>query len=186
MAKFTPAYRLTSKQEGGYANHKNDKGKETYKGISRRYWPKWRGWTFIDALKDIPNFPDNLEQVHDLDVLVKEFYLENFWNDLNLSSLTSQAVANEVYDTAVNMGGKASVKMLQAACNLLNRDQKTFKDIKEDGVIGPKTLVAIQKSEEKYLLKILNVLQGCHYIGQLLDDSTQEVFLRGWLKRVTI
>lgn len=41
----------TLSHEGGYANHKNDKGGETYRGITRKHNPNWNGWAFIDNVK---------------------------------------------------------------------------------------------------------------------------------------
>ena len=38
--------------EGGYANNKNDKGGETYKGVARNYNPHWGGWVQIDLVKE--------------------------------------------------------------------------------------------------------------------------------------
>ena len=36
--------------EGGLKliNVKNDRGKQTYAGISRRFWPNWDGWKLVD------------------------------------------------------------------------------------------------------------------------------------------
>lgn len=48
MADFKTAYDITSGLEGGYVNDTNDLGQETYKGISRRFWPHWDGWQHID------------------------------------------------------------------------------------------------------------------------------------------
>ena len=44
MADFKVAFAKTIRFEGGYVNHKADKGGETYKGIARNFWPKWKGW----------------------------------------------------------------------------------------------------------------------------------------------
>ena len=39
---------LIYKSEGGYANMEGDSGGETYKGISRKWFPKWEGLKIID------------------------------------------------------------------------------------------------------------------------------------------
>lgn len=44
MADFNEAFAATSMDEGGYANHCNDNGGETYAGISRKFWPGRNGW----------------------------------------------------------------------------------------------------------------------------------------------
>ena len=38
----------------------------------------------------------------------------------------------------------------------------------------------------EYLLKVLNILQGTHYIAILSQDPRQEKYVRGWLERVEI
>ncbi|GAJ23902.1 unnamed protein product, partial [marine sediment metagenome] len=37
-----------------------------------------------------------------------------------------------------------------------------------------------------YLLKVMNILQGMHYIEYMRKSPTQEKYARGWLKRVKI
>ena len=65
--RFLDIYRIVMEYEGGYVNHPNDPGGETYKGISRRAHPNWKGWQLIDQKKPVP------EQ------LVQEFYYNNYW-----------------------------------------------------------------------------------------------------------
>ena len=51
MATFEDAYKKVVKVEGSYVCDSDDSGGETYKGISRRYNPKWEGWPIIDNYK---------------------------------------------------------------------------------------------------------------------------------------
>ncbi|KKL21999.1 hypothetical protein LCGC14_2439810, partial [marine sediment metagenome] len=99
-------------------------------------------------------------------------------------------IANEVFDTAVNMGVARSVKFLQSGLNLLNRNQINYPDIVEDGKFGRATMNALNSysymDDESHLLKILNILQGMHYIEYAKKSATQERYMRGWLKRVTV
>ena len=48
---FKKALEHMLKFEGGYANDPNDSGGETFRGVSRRNWPKWPGWPLIDRAK---------------------------------------------------------------------------------------------------------------------------------------
>ena len=50
MANFDIAFRRTISAEGGYVNDPNDKGGETYMGISRRAHPTSKIWTYIDKV----------------------------------------------------------------------------------------------------------------------------------------
>lgn len=188
MANFLEAYSITLGHEGGYSNDPDDVGGETYKGIARRYHPSWRGWFIIDNYKRQAGFPNNAYSDTDLDVSVKEFYKANYWDVNLLDEFRSQALANEMFDTGVNMGIGRAAKFLQKALNLLNKNQKIYADIVEDGAIGPNTLRALNACldyrGDSYLFKILNLLQGNHYLEYMTKSPTQEKYAYGWLKRV--
>lgn len=190
MANFNMAYELTMGHEGGYVHDPDDFGGETYCGISRRYHPTWAGWGFIDALKDKDTFPQCIAGDDGLRYAVSQFYKEMYWDRFQGDRL-DQALANELFDTAVNMGVHRAVLFLQSALNLLNRNEKMYADIVEDGLLGRGTLRAlegyqIQDGDFGMLMKIVNILQGSHYIKQMKKNPTQEKYARGWLKRVTL
>jgi len=190
MANFEVAYDTTMGHEGGYVNDPTDYGGETYKGISRKYWPNWDGWRIIDNLKYKPGFPENLRNDPRLDRSVKKFYKDNFWNGFLGDVIGDQDIANEIFDTAVNMGIGKACKFLQKSLNLLNNNGKRYNDIVEDGKMGPNTLTALgeylRQKDKSYLLKVMNLLQGNHYIKRMSDDPTQEKFAFGWMSRVEI
>lgn len=188
MAVFSEAYEITLKHEGGYDNDPDDVGGETYKGVARAYYPSWPGWAIIDDAKSYPNFPDNLTNDTELNRMIKDFYKANYWDRFWGDQISNQLIANEMFDTAVNMGVSRAVKFLQTALNLLNRNQSNYSDIVEDGGFGTNTMNALNSylylDKEDYLLKIINILQGMHYITYMKSSPTQEKFARGWLKRV--
>lgn len=113
MANFEEAYQRTCKFEGGWVNNDGDSGKETYKGISRVANPNWAGWAIVDSYKKKSNFPKNLDSDEKLQVLVKECYKTNYWNPVWGDRIKNQKVANDIYDTAVNMGVGTSIKLSQ-------------------------------------------------------------------------
>lgn len=185
MAVFEQAYSKTLSHEGGYVDDPLDSGGETYKGIARNHHPKWRGWNIIDAFKDIPRFPHNLASSSDLKSLVKTFYKKGFW-ETNKLSCVPQPIANEVFDTGVNMGAVTAARILQKALNLLNRNGKTFPELVVDGKIGGKTLAAIKACDLSKLNTTLNLLQGERYMNIVRKNPKQERFFNGWLNRVSI
>lgn len=113
MANFEVAYKRTCKFEGGWVNNPGDSGKETYKGISRVANPNWPGWTIVDSYKKKSNFPKNLDSDKKLQDLVKTCYKENYWNPVWGDKILNQKVANDFFDTAVNMGVGTSIKLSQ-------------------------------------------------------------------------
>jgi len=182
MAEFNEAFDKTMGHEGGYVNDPLDAGGETYRGIARKYNPQWEGWNLIDDQK--PNI-DNVQ----LDSFVRKFYKERYW-DVNRLDEFPQKVANEMFDTGVNMGIGRAAKFLQRSLNYLNRNGTLFDDLVDDGAIGTKSLTAlnivIKAGDENVLLKIMNVHQGQHYLDYMTKSPTQEKFARGWFSRVQV
>ncbi|MCT4637290.1 MAG: hypothetical protein N4A72_06245 [Bacteroidales bacterium] len=181
MANFEIAYSETSMIEGGYVNDPEDNGKETYRGVSRKYHPNWKGWAIVDSYKPLKRGVFINDSA--LDTLVFEFYRTEFWDKLKCGQINSQDIADELYDTAVNMGVKPAVKILQEAINLLIPG-----DIKVDGIIGVQTLRTVKFIEKSIgkmaLLKTMNGLQFMKYVQICEQTPSQEKFFRGWLKRV--
>jgi lysozyme family protein len=186
LAEFYKAYQLTIAHEGGYSNHPSDKGGETFMGISRVHNSDWRGWGIIDAVK--LNKDDIVNNKKLLD-LVYNFYRERYWRRINGSRIPDQDIANELFDTAVNMGVLFTVMLLQKTLNLLNRNQKLYKDIKVDGVFGDKTFLALDQSINKngsvLVQNILNCYQAKRYLEIMERSKDQEIFI-GWFNRVEI
>jgi lysozyme family protein len=112
MADFKIALNKTLQNEGKYVNDPSDSGGETYCGISRKNFPKWEGWIIIDSYSRI-NFPKCLDQDTKLQGLVSDFYYHNFWLAAGCDKLNNQEIANHLFDSAVNMGIKPAVKLVQ-------------------------------------------------------------------------
>ena len=199
QSEFINALLKTNGHEGGYVNDPTDRGGETYKGIARKFWPNWEGWSIIDILKKkykhgILNARLNANA--GLQAMVEEFYRHNYWNK-NMLYEFDQAIADEIYDTGVNQGAKTAAKYFQKALSKLNRNQKDFPDLLPDGKIGNKTILAYRAymaterfSTRSYtiligwLLSIMNYYQLDKYINIADNDLSQERFIPGWLNRV--
>lgn len=194
MADFKAALEHTLSVEGGYVNDPKDLGGETYKGIARKYHPNWGGWKVIDATKEKPCFPLCLSRDQDLQEQVAIFYKKKFWDVMKLDELVSQAIAEELFDTGVNIGWKRVAKWFQESLNLLNRDEKDFDDLTVDGAIGKKSLDAFKaymntsrfssrnrEKNEKVMLKVLNHAQIDRYKRITVARKTNEAFFYGWI-----
>lgn len=189
MANFDTSYDKLLKNEGGYSNDSNDRGGETYKGVARKHHPNWGGWNIIDKAKFESNFPFNLDDNEELDMLTRQFYKINFWDKFIGDQIQNQAIADEMFDTGVNMGISKSIQFLQIGLNCLNRNSEDYPDVDEDGKMGPVTLGIlnnyINNYQIDYLYKVLNILQGFRYITIMKDNKSQEKYARGWLSRVS-
>lgn len=191
MADFEKAYSITRKHEGGYVDDPDDAGGETFKGIARKYHPTWPGWVKIDALKREPGFPATAENNVELNGMVHNFFKQHYWDVNLLDRVESQELADEMFDTGVNMGVARAGKFLQQALNFLNKNERLYPDIVEDGIVGNNTLKALGSYMSKgkgvsYLLKVMNVLQGMHYLDYMRKSPTQEKYAYGWFNRVEI
>ena len=186
MADFIKAYSKLLPVEGGYVNDPDDTGKETYKGISRKWHPSWAGWKMIDQYKGISGFPARLSRDLTLQKMVQDFYEAEYWNKIMGKYIPHQEVADELFDTAVNMGTGVAIQFLEASLNLLNRNGTLFPDVKPDAVMDHATiqrLNALPYSDAPFLLRALNAYQAARYISICEKNPTQEKFFRGWIKR---
>ena len=117
------AFKKLSIKEGGYVNDKDDAGGETYRGISRKYNPTWQGWTMIDSYKKhytvgSKEFKSKLDNDVQLQKLVWEKYKIGYWDVFELDDFNSQRVAEQLFDTNVNCGQVAAIKMAQRVLGL--------------------------------------------------------------------
>lgn len=167
--------RLIAK-EGGYSNDPRDTGGETMFGVTARVA---RANGYAGSMKAMTR-----EQA-------KAIYRSQYWIKPGFAdvSLINQAVAEELFDTGVNMGPGNASEFLQIALNGLNNQARDYPDIGEDGDIGPGTLAALRaylakrgKDGEAVLVKALNCLQGARYIDLARGRMSQESFLFGWLR----
>lgn len=187
MANFEQSYSKTMGHEGYYANDPDDNGKETWKGVSRKFWPDWLGWEIIDEAKSGSDFPSNLKDNAELEFQVMDFYKKNFFEINKLQDIRYQDIADEVFDTSVNCGEGVGATFLQRIINLANRDEKDYPDIKVDGDIGSKSITALVQLVEKrgsdIVVKCLNGMQMNRYFEIMENNSTQEKYFFGWLSR---
>lgn len=184
---FLRAYKNLIGSEGGYSNNKNDKGGETYKGISRVYNPNWEGWELIDRLKNsypsIDAFKEALNSSEELEKMVQKFYYEKYWNKFK-GDFMPYMIAEELLEQSVVLGTwRTAGKQLQKALNLLNRNGKLYPDLVVDGLVGVKTLQALDKVQPRRVLKVLNGLEFCRFKESMEKRPVNEIFV-GWFDRV--
>lgn len=187
MAEFNIAYEKTSNVEGGYANNPHDTGGETYKGIARKIHAEWKGWPVIDEIKS--RVGTSAEAINNaakkdtaLQSLVLYFYKYQFWDPLSLDQVNDQQMANELYDTGVNMGIGRAALFFQKVLNVSTRTQLAL-----DGKIGLKTVSlfnSLSDPDKLMVWKLFNCLQGEKYISICEANPSQEIFLRSWASRV--
>ena len=182
MALFNLAYKITMKNEGGYANNPNDRGGETWRGIARNFWSTWSGWKIIDAIK--AQHPASLNAALGantvLETQVLAFYKQNFWDTEALDSIQDQQLANQLFDTAVNMGTGIASKFLQQGINVLNPNSVVV-----DGKIGVRTIAAANSLSPEKLYDAICTLRKQRYLNIIAANPSQSVFKNSWFSRIT-
>ena len=190
MAKFEKAFEMTKRNEGFYSNDPDDPGGETFMGIARNFHPDWEGWDIIDKHKDAEGnlkLPDY--QIDNMRTKVKRFFEIKFWIKSGADRVSSQVIANELFDSAVNLSPHKAIKFLQQSLNVLNRNQKKYADIHVDGIFGNTTLMIletcleVEQDNEDMLEMTMNMAQGKYYFDNCIENTEKEDFWRGWLKR---
>lgn len=185
---FKNAFDKTMGHEGGYVHDPVDRGGETYKGITRKWWSTWPGWRIIDSLKPIRD-TKALNNNQELDILVRKFYESEFWLKprLNLIDDISVVMAEKLFDTGINVDMTRACRWFQSTLNLLNRNQKSYKDILVDGRIGPVTATTFKQCLDnnplQRIIVVFAIHQGEHYKSIMERDPSQERFV-GWFDRL--
>lgn len=175
-AQFLPAYSILRSWEQNYCNHPQDRGKETYAGISRRFHPKWEGWKTIDNWKyKNKTKPEWNQEFPEVQLYVLSFYLDIWYNE-GFDQINRQDVANLIFDARIN-----SPRFINTIQYILIKEGYV---LKEDGRLGPETINAINKLEDvEAFLNRLKANRRVFYYNIVKNNPSQEVFLKEWLRR---
>lgn len=169
---FLDALNKTLKHEGGYVNDPQDKGGETYQGISRRAHPNWGGWGLLDSItnkkwNDV--FPLLNSQVAD-------FYYKEYWLKNNLNLIVSNQLASLLFDWRVNSGG--ANKEVQKVLN----NEFGF-NLVIDGLYGSKTISALNSVNAFDLIDRINAARFNYYLMGAERGWFDAKFLQGLINR---
>ena len=102
----------------GYNNDGADYGKETLGGISRKFWPTWKGWEIVDAAKKKPGFPNSLISDQALYQMIIDFYDVNFWDAIGGDGIKSESIATMLVKAAVHEGVVGGIKRAESIVHL--------------------------------------------------------------------
>lgn len=191
MAEFEVSYKITRKIEGGYSNDPADYGGETFKGISRKAHARWPGWPVVDAFKTSDSEWQSKALANAaLSTKVQAFYKERYWDWFRLEQCQDQRVANEIFDTAVNLGRRRAAEYLQRCLNTLRDRGMGYAKLRIDGGPGDVTMrafsIALDTDAAPELYKMLNSLQGARYIMRANLEGERgrrsRRFVVGWFR----
>lgn len=175
MGDYKKAYRVGRVNEGGYVHRPDDKGLETYCGVSRKWHPDWEGWPIVDAEKERLKALDRKLERGDiiddaqLEQMLEVFYKAEYWDKMNGDQIEEDSVATYIYDWCLTSGGAR--KAIQEELKLV-----------ADGVFGPKTLAAINAGGAGMLGKIKDA-RIRYYYALVQQDPANMANAKGWMNR---
>ena len=141
--------------EGGWSDHKADRGGKTNLGIT------------LKTLRSIN--PKATEQ--DLRNLTKDqakqIYKQNYYDGPGISKLP-ESIRGQAFDIAVNAGPGRAAKFIQE-----------LGGVAQDGVIGPDTIAAAEGITNNALAD----RRQAHYDSLIANDPSQAAFQKGWKNR---
>lgn len=177
MADFNKSIEVILKHEGTPTNHwvcdPRDPGGETQWGISMLFIKNEK---ITPQELGIANFNPGCLKAVTLDT-VKNIYKKYFWDRYHYEKINDNNVATKIFDAAVNMGPKRGHILAQRAAN--DCGQK----ISIDGIIGPKTIEAINNCQPSEFLNQM-IVQMSNYYNNLVKQKPQlQCFLKNWLYR---
>jgi lysozyme family protein len=158
-------------REGGYVDHPADRGGPTNHGITLKVLSQYIGYAATE------------NDMKTLDVQVaKDIYEKNYYYGPGIQKLPQQ-IQGFIFDCAVNHGARRAIKFVQKVCN--DAGYKPTLDV--DGAMGPNTLKGAQsvqdKMKDQFLLALFEERKN-FYRTIVEHDSSQRVFLNGWMNRV--
>lgn len=156
MADFNKAIAKTLAKEGGsrFTNDLNDNGGATKYGVSQSSYPKL----------DIYNLTENQ---------AREIYKRDYWNRIRGDDITSQAIAENIFDTCVNMGVRTGSRIAQLCLDIEPAD----------GIIGNQSLSVINSADDTLFISNFTVAKIARYAHICNKNKSQKKFLLGWINR---
>ena len=156
MANYGAAIVKTLAKEGGsrFTNVSGDKGGATKYGISQAAYPTL----------DIPNLTE--QQARDI-------YKRDYWDRVRGDDIKSDLIAENIFDTAVNMGTRTASRLVQVTLGISPAD----------GIIGSESLGVINQQNAETFITNFTLAKIARYAKICMDDRTQSKFLLGWINR---
>lgn len=148
----------------------------TFMGVYQFAHPEWNGWIRVTyAIKSSKTMADASKILYadkELIKLVRDFYKTEFWDKMKLDQVTSQKIAEEMMVFGVNAGIGSAVKAAQKVVGVV-----------ADGVIGSKTIAALNSFDPKVFDVEFDKAEIAHYEMLVSKNPSFVKFINGWRNR---
>lgn len=165
MSNINETIKFIQKWEGGFVNNPVDKGGPTNKGITLSTFTRY----CLDKNRPLPTIQD-LKNLSDQDW--KAIFLQNYWNKWQGGLIEDGKLATMLVDWVWNSGRWGIII-----------PQRLLR-VKEDGIVGSKTLDALNREAPIYFLESLRDARILFVEDIVRRSPKQEVFLKGWKNRI--
>ena len=170
MAEMNRLIPFILRWEGGYIEHKDDRGGATHRGVTLETYSQYREGR---GLCKTTNLDLQMMTIGEWSYIFEILY----WNRWLANKIRSQALANLLVDW-VWMSGKWGIVLPQKILG-----------VKEDGIVGRRTLRALNEASEgataeRCLYEWMWETRRRFYHEIVRFNPTQSVFLVGWLNRL--
>ena len=168
MANINEFIPFLLKWEGGYVNDANDSGGPTNRGVTLKTWQNCGYDKNGDGIID----EEDLKQIF-LNDVVECVLRPHYWNRWHADKIRNQAIANLLVDWVWASGMTG-----------ITTPQRMLK-LKPDGVVGEKTLAAVNNYPDQRELFNRFKAERVAYIKRIcLSRPANNRFKKGWLNRV--
>ncbi len=158
---FDEAFTKLVSHEGGFQDDPNDPGNWTGGKMGHG---ELKGTKYGIAANTFPG-----EDIKNLTLTrAREIYRFNYWGPAGCDAVPD-GLKFDLFDTAVNSGQRQAARLLQRAVG-----------VADDGIIGPRTLQAVQSMDPERLIARFNGWR----LDFMNDLPTWPSFGRGWTQRI--
>lgn len=164
--RFQACLEFVLRKEGGYSNHKADRGGATNRGVTQVTYDTWR------VNNGLPRNPVSGISGDEVEAI----YRAGYWLPSGADDLVAPLDLC-LFDAAVQHGAGRAVKWLQRVVGA-----------RQDGAVGPQTFVAtallIERDGLYAVLDYYMEIRDGYYHEIVTNDPSQAVFLKGWMNRL--
>lgn len=165
MAQIKKLSPIIAKWEGKFVDDPIDKGGATNMGITIGTWRSVGYDKNDDGIIDVQDM--KLLDYNDFSAV-----LRIYWNRWQADSIENQSVAGILVDW-VWASGVWGIKIPQRILGL-----------KEDGIVGPATLKAVNSADQKELFDKIFEARKKFFEDIAKNNPSQKRFIKGWLNRL--
>lgn len=161
MADFDTYAVLLRNLEGGFVDDPDDRGGATNCGVTLKTFRRHFG-----SSKDVTDLKNMSYQQW------RHVMKTGYWDVMKADLVTNQSLAEIMTDWCIN-SGTAVIRKIQ-----------TVAGVKPDGLVGPKTLAALNAADQKKMHERIWQARRHHYEKIVADDPKQAKFMNGWMNRL--